>query len=342
MNATGRPETRGGLAWPRLLLRGIAAVLGLVVVAAGLVDANSKATDGAGPRDRLKIVVPAAPGGGWDSVARELQAVAADHELAGSTEILNVPGAGGTIGLSRLVNQPGRGNTLMMTGTVMMGSIKAVDSPATLREVTPIARLADDYAVVAVPADSPYRTVGDLLAAWREKPRSVVIGGGSIGGTDQLLGGMLADAGGADPKKLNYIAYAGGGEAVAGMLNGSLDVGISGYDEFAAQIETGELRALGISARKRLDGVDIPTFREQGVDVELANWRGLVAPPGITQKQRDELTTLVKDIHGTEQWRNTLEKNEWADTFQTGPEFQRFVGNETARIDRISEELGLS
>ncbi|MQA11794.1 MAG: tripartite tricarboxylate transporter substrate binding protein [Pseudonocardiaceae bacterium] len=326
----------------RLARRVLAAALGLVVVAFALVDVHNSAEAGSGPRDRLHITVPAAPGGGWDSVGREIQSVVDGKGLANTTEVLNVPGAGGTIGLARVINQAGRGDTLMMTGTVMMGSIKATGSPYDLGDVTPIARLADDYGVVVVPANSPYRTLHDLLAAWRANPASVAVGGGSVGGTDHLLAGMLMEAAGAEPSSLNYIAYAGGGEALAGMLNGSLDVGVSGYDEFSEQIESGELRALGLSAGKPVEDIDVPTFREQGVNVELANWRGVVAPSKLSDAQRVDLERLMKQVHDSGQWQDTLEKQDWQDTFQTGAAFERFVASETARIDKIGEELGLS
>ncbi|GAA4864131.1 Bug family tripartite tricarboxylate transporter substrate binding protein [Saccharopolyspora cebuensis] len=339
---SGASPDPGGTSRRRLLTNAAALVLGTAVVGAGFADARSGAGGGAGPRDRLHLLVPAAPGGGWDSVAREVQAVAQQHALAGTIEILNVPGAAGTIGLARLVNQAGRGDTLMMTGTVMMGGIEVTGSPHTLRDATPIARLADDYAVVAVPAGSPFARIDDLLAAWRANAAGVVVGGGSIGGTDHLLAGMLSKSAGADPRDLNYIAYAGGGEAVAGALNGSLDVVVSGYTELAGQFESGQLRALGISAARPVEAIPVPSFREQGVDVELANWRGLFAPPGIDRGQRQELESLVADVHGTPEWRRTLTTNSWQDTFQTGDEFERFVRNETDRIERISEELGLS
>lgn len=326
----------------RLLTNAAVLVLGTAVVGAGFADARSKTGSSAGPRSRLHLLVPAAPGGGWDSVAREVQAVAQDHALADTIEILNVPGAAGTIGLARLINQAGRGDTLMMTGTVMMGGIETTGSPNTLRDVTPVARLADDYPVVAVRAGSPFTTIEDLLAAWRADTAAVVVGGGSIGGTDHLLAGMLSKSAGADPRDLNYIAYAGGGEAVAGALNGSLDVVVSGYTELSGQFETGELRALGISAGQRVSGIDVPTLRQQGVDVELANWRGLFAPPDLEREQRRELVEFIAEVHDTPEWKQTLATNAWQDTFQTGDEFEQFVSTETTRIKQISNELGLS
>lgn len=325
---------------PAVRALAVAATVALVAIAA--VDAGSSAQSGSEPRSRLHITVPAAPGGGWDSVGREIQSVVDAKGMANTTEVLNIPGAGGAIGLARVVNQAGRGDTLMMTGTVMMGSIAATGTPHDLTDATPIARLADDYGVVVVPANSPIQSLDDLLNAWRDDPRAVAVGGGSVGGTDHLLAGMLMDEAGANPSGLNYIPYAGGGEAVAGLLNGSLDVGVSGYDEFAGQIESGEVRALGLSAAQPVDGIDIPTFRQQGADVELANWRGVVAPPGLSDDQRAELENLLKQVHDTKQWQDTLKTQEWQDTFLTGEPFKRFVARETTRITEISEELGLA
>ncbi|SFD69512.1 putative tricarboxylic transport membrane protein [Actinopolyspora alba] len=326
----------------RLILRLTAAVLGVVVVGAGLTDAHTKASGGKDPRDKLQLMAPADPGGGWDTVAREIQSSVDAHGLSRATEVLNVPGAGGTIGLSRLANQSGKGNKLMMSGAVMTGAIQTTDSATTLDDVTPIARLADDYEVVVVPKDSPFRTVEDLMSAWRADPRSVAVGGGSAGGTDHLFAGMLLRAAGVDTSELNYIAYAGGGEVVTGLLDGGLDVGVSSYAEFAGQIEAGKLRALGVSSQRPLEGVDIPTFVEQGVDASLANWRGVVAPPGLSDAQRAELERIVTTVHGSGRWQDAVERNGWKDTFQTGAEFRSFLESETARIKRISEELGLS
>ncbi|MDR7301956.1 Bug family tripartite tricarboxylate transporter substrate binding protein [Haloactinomyces albus] len=320
----------------------LAALLGVVLVGAAVADARATAESGTGPRDKLHLIAPASPGGGWDTLIREFQTAVGEHNLSDTTEVLNIPGAGGTIGLSRLSGQAGRGNTLMATGAVMMGSIETTESQVTLRDVTPIARLADDYSAVVVPADSPYRTVRDLFAAWRADPASVIVGGGSAGGTDHLLTGMLMEAAGVDTGKLNYIAYPGGGEVVAGLLSGDLDVGVSSYAEFAGQIKSGELRALGLSSPEPLEGVNVPTFREQGVDVALANWRGLIAPPGISTAQRAELEKIARQVHATPQWQSALRRNGWKDTFRTGAEFRRFIDTETERIARISKELGLS
>lgn len=324
------------------LIKVSVALLGVALAGVAVTDARSAAESGNGPRDKLHLIAPAAPGGGWDTLTREFQTGVDEKGLSGTTEVLNIPGAGGTIGLARLSQKVGMDNTLMATGAVMMGSIVATDSHISIQDVTPIARLADDYGVLVVPADSPYETVQDLFAAWRADPASVHVGGGSAGGTDHLLAGMLMKAARAETDELNYIAYPGGGELAAALLSGDLDVGLSGYSELAGQIESGNLRALGISAPEPLPNVDVATFREQGVDVELANWRGLVAPPGISADERHELERIARAVHGSPQWQSTLRRNGWQDTFQTGARFERFLGTEMKRISRISAELGLS
>ncbi|GAA0995228.1 tripartite tricarboxylate transporter substrate binding protein [Nocardiopsis tropica] len=325
------------------ILRVGGAVAAAVVIGAAAVNASSTGGDGGeAVRSRLTTIVPAAPGGGWDLVGREGQNALREGGIVANNQVVNVPGAGGTIGLAQAVRQEGRANTLMVTGTVMIGSIIVNNSSHDLRDVTPIARLADDYEVIVVPADSPYQDMGDLAEAWREDPGGTAVGGGSLGGTDHLLAGLVASEVDVDPRDVNYIAFSGGGEALTSLLSGSVDVGISGFNEFSDQIEAGNVRALGVSAHERVEGIDVPTLAEQDIDAVLPNWRGLVAPPGITEAERAELTEIVTEMHDTPEWAQTLERNRWDDTFQTGAEFEEFLALETERINTITEELGLS
>ena len=244
--------------------------VGMVVLAAVALAASS-----AHAMENLKILVPANPGGGWDQTGRALQAAMQSANLAKAT-IDNKGGAGGTIGIAQFVNsQTGDPNALMVGGMVMVGAIITNKSPVTLAQVTPIARLTGEYEVIVVPASSKIQTLKELMAQLKANPGSVSWGGGSAGGTDHILAAMVAQAVGADPAKLNYIAYAGGGEALAAILGGHVVAGVSGYGEFAGQIKSGKMRALAISSDKRVPGIDIPTLKEQGVDVVLANWRGV-------------------------------------------------------------------
>jgi putative tricarboxylic transport membrane protein len=241
--------------------------------------AQAAAQPSAVPIDHLVLVAPAAPGGGWDQTARALQHVIDSRRLARVVEVQNVPGAAGTIGLSQFVeSRRGRGDALLVTGLVMLGATLWNDSPVSIDQATPIARLTEEYEVVAVPAASPLRDLRALLAEFRRRPEAFAWGGGSAGGTDHILAGLLAEAAAVDPRRINYVAFSGGGEAVAALLGGHIAAGISGYSEFAPHFASGRLRALAVSSFARLPGIDVPTIRESGFDVVFANWRGLLAP----------------------------------------------------------------
>ncbi|WP_432505287.1 Bug family tripartite tricarboxylate transporter substrate binding protein [Kineococcus arenarius] len=317
---------------------GVALLVPLVGAAAW--DARSTGTL-SGARTGLTIIAPASPGGGWDTLARQLQAAMREADVVTNPQVVNVPGAAGTIGLAQLQEMEGQGDVLMVTGTVMVGGVEINDSPVGIDDVTPIARTTDDYEIVVVPADSPLRSVDDLVAAWQQDPGAVAVGGGSLGGTDQLLAAQLALAVGVPATEVNYIAYSGGGEAIQALLSGASDVGISGYNEFADQIEAGELRALAVSAPEPQPELGIPTLYELGYDVHQGNWRGLLAPPGLTDEERRELTDIVTETLATPEWEETLERNRWVDSELVGEELTTFIDEEVARIQAILEEAGL-
>lgn len=308
-----------------------------LTAAAGLLGAG-----GALALDSLKILVPAAPGGGWDQTGRALQAALQADKIVPKVTVDNKGGAGGTIGLAQFVSSnKGDPNILMVGGMVMVGAIITNKSPVNLTQVTPIARLTGEYQVVVVPASSKIQSLKELVAQFKANPGAVAWGGGSAGGSDHILAGMIAQAAGIDPTKVNYIAYAGGGEAQAAIMGGHVAAGISGYGEFAAQIKGGKLRALGVSSDKRIPGIDIPTLKEQGVDVEMVNWRGVFAAPGITDAQRAELTSVVERAVKSASWQETLKRNEWTDVLLTGEPFKKFLDGDIARIDKIAAGLGL-
>jgi len=321
--------------------RGIVGVVLLVpLVGAAAWDARSSGTL-SGARTGLTIIAPASPGGGWDGLARQLQAVMRETGVVTNPQVVNVPGAAGTIGLAQLAQMEGQDDVVMITGTVMVGGVEINDSPVGFDDVTPLARLTDDYEVLVVPADSPLQSVDDLVAAWQEDPGAVAVGGGSLGGTDQLLAAQLALAVDVPATDVNYIAYSGGGEAVQALLSGASDVGISGYNEFADQIEAGTLRALALSAPEPQPDLGVETLYELGYDVHQGNWRGLLAPPGLSDEARAELEAIVEETVATPEWAETVERNQWVDVTLVGEDFADFIDEEVARIQAILEEAGL-
>jgi putative tricarboxylic transport membrane protein len=314
-------------------MRAMAAAASFAILASGLAIAAP---------DSLKILVPAAPGGGWDQTGRALQAAMQSADIVKKVTIDNKGGAGGTIGLAQFVSSSkGDPNALMVGGMVMVGAIITNKSPVNLSQVTPIARLTGEYQVVVVPASSKFQSMKDLLAQFKANPGSVAFGGGSAGGSDHILAGMIAKTSGVDPAKVNYVAYAGGGEAQAAIIGGHVAAGISGYGEFAGQIKAGKMRALGISSDKRVPGIDIPTLKEQGIDVEMINWRAVFAAPGITDAQRKDLIDVVEKTVKTPAWQETLKKNDWTNMTLTGDQFKSFLEADQKRIADILAGLGM-
>jgi putative tricarboxylic transport membrane protein len=288
----------------------------------------------------LKMMIPANPGGGWDQTGRNLAAAMQSAKLVSGVQFENKGGAAGIIGLAQFVNSAkGDPNAVMIGGMVMVGGIILGKSQVNLTQVTPLARLTSEWEAVVVPAASPHKTMADLVKAFKENPGKISWGGGSAGGTDHILVGLIARAVGVDPAKINYVPFKGGGEASVAILGGHVSAGVSGIGEFAEQIKAGKMRALAQSAPTKTE--NIPSLKEQGIDVELGNWRGIFAAPGITKEQRDALVKLVRSATETPAWKSTLEKLGWTSVFLSGDEFAKFLAEDTKRVAAIIESLGL-
>jgi putative tricarboxylic transport membrane protein len=290
----------------------------------------------------LKIMAPAAPGGGWDQTARAMQQALITTGLAKSVQVVNVPGAGGSVGLAQLINSAkGDGHQLMVNGLVMVGALLTNKSAVSLDQATPIARLTEEVEVIVVPASSPIKDAKELAAALKADPGKVRWTGGSAGGVDHITAALFAQAVGADPTKINYIPFSGGGESLAALLGARVTAGISGYGEYEGQIKAGKLRVVGITADKRVDGVEAPTLKEQGIDLVIANWRSVMAPPGLSPQQRDDLIALVEKMAKTPAWKNALKQKGWDDALLTGDAFASFLKREQERVAAILESAGM-
>ncbi|MCV3241193.1 Bug family tripartite tricarboxylate transporter substrate binding protein [Mesorhizobium sp. ZC-5] len=292
---------------------------------------------------QLALFVPAAPGGGWDQTARTMEQVLRNEKLISGAQITNVGGAGGTVGLPQFISQwNGKGNSLMVGGMVMVGAIIANKSANNLSEVTPIARLTGEFEALVVPAASPFQTAADFVAALKADPTKVPVAGGSAGGSDHILFGLIAKTAGVEATKLSYVPFAGGGEALAALLGNQVAAGISGYGEFAEQVKAGALRLLAISADKRQDGIDAPTMKEAGIDVELFNWRGVFAPPAVSDEDKAAMIALVEKMAASESWATECKNRNWTPILLTGDEYAKFLTEDTARIEGILKDLGLA
>ncbi|MFC3074283.1 Bug family tripartite tricarboxylate transporter substrate binding protein [Shinella pollutisoli] len=288
------------------------------------------------------IIAPAGPGGGWDQTARSIQTVLQDEKISGSVQVVNVPGAGGTIGLAQFTGQnAGNPNALIVGGYVMVGAILTNKSPVTLADVTPIARLTGEYEAIVVPAASPLQSMGDLVEALKADPGAVSWAGGSAGGTDHIAAGLIAKAAGVDPTKINYIAYSGGGEALAAILGNQVTAGISGYGEFEAQVKAGTLRLLAISSPERIEGIDAPTIKESGLDVVVENWRMIAAAPGLSAEQTAAVSADIEKMVNSDSWKELLKTKGWQNTYLAGDAFKEQLAKDISATEAILKDIGL-
>ena len=290
----------------------------------------------------IKMMIPANPGGGWDTTGRALGKAMQDAGVASSVSYDNKGGAAGAIGLAQFVNgSKGDPNAMMVMGAVMLGGIITSKPPVTVTQATAIARLTSEYNVFVLPASSPFKTMKDVVEQLKKDPGSVKWGGGSRGSTEHIAAAMIAREVGVDPAKINYVAFRGGGEATAAILGGNVTIGGSGYSEFAEYINTGKMTAVGVTSGTRLKGIAVPTLKEQGINVEIGNWRGVYAAPGITPEQRKALTDIVLKAVKSKAWTEALEKNGWTPAVMAGADFEKFVDDEFASLRATMVKSGM-
>ncbi|GIG69138.1 Bug family tripartite tricarboxylate transporter substrate binding protein [Phytomonospora endophytica] len=311
-----------------------------VVLAAALVLSGCSA--GETEPSELRVMVPNPPGSGYDVTARTAARALGDAGIERDVEVFNLPGGGGTVGLRRLMYEEGNADLLMLMGLGVVGSEQTSGAPVSLADTTPIARLIAEPGIIVVRADSPYRDLAELIAAWRADPAAVAVGGGSsLGGPDHLAPMLVADELGIEPSDVDYQRYDGGGDLLAAILSGQVAFGVSGVSEYPDQVRSGQLRVLAVTGEQRAPGIEAPTLRESGIDVVFTNWRGIVAPPGLTAEQVEELTSTVSRLHDSDQWRAALDRYGWADAYLEGDEFGSFIAEESTRLSETLTGLGL-
>ena len=331
-----------------LRVAAVAAGIALMATGCGATGSSSStntSTAGAdaGPVTGLQIMVPNTPGGGYDTTARVAAKVLDDEKVATNTEVFNLAGAGGTVGLARIVNEKGNGDLTMLMGLGVVGASYTNKSESKLTETTPLARLIEEPGAIMVSKDSPYKTIDDLITAWKADPGSIAVGGGSSpGGPDHLLPMQLAGAVGIDATKVNFVSYDGGGDLLPAILGNKVGFAASGAGEYLQQIESGDVRVLATSGEERLEGVDAPTLKESNIDLVFTNWRGIVAPPGISDEDKAKLIAALEKMHATDAWKEALVKNSWTDAFITGDEFETFLTEQDTRVADVLTKLGLA
>jgi putative tricarboxylic transport membrane protein len=322
-----------------------AVAAGLVLTGCGTTAEGGSASGSGddGPISGLRIMVPNSPGSGYDTTARAVAASMEEDEIATGIEVFNLEGAGGTVGLQRLVNEDGNADMLMQMGLGVVGAQFSNQSEATLDQTTPVAKLIEEAEAIVVPGDSPYQSIDDLVEAWKADPGNTPVGGASNpGGPDHLTPMLLAQEVGVEPTDVNYVAYDGGGELLAGILGGDVAFAATGVGEVTESAEAGDVRILAVTSEEAVEGVDAPTLSEEGVDLVFTNWRGMVAPPGISGDDTQKWIDAITEMHDSESWQQALEDNGWTDSFITGDDFASFLDEETSRVEDVMTQLGLA
>ena len=307
-------------------------------------DSSASSGGAAAPANGLQYMVPNAPGGGYDTTARAAAQVMEKEGITGTVQVFNLPGAGGTVGLQRVVNEKGNGKLAMQMGLGVLGAAYTQKSKASLNETTPIAKLIEEAGAIVVPKDSPYTDINQLVEAWKKDPTKLAVGGGSSpGGPDHLLPMQLAQAVGIDPKAVSFVSYDGGGELLPALLGNKIAFGASGFGEFLAQVEAGDVRVLAVTSAERVDALkDVPTLKEKGIDLEFTNWRGVVAPPGLSAEDKQVWIDAFTKMHESAAWKAELEKRGWVDAFETGDEFGTFLKEQDTQVATLLQTLGLA
>lgn len=325
------------------VLRGAVALVSVLALAACGATAD-KGGDAGGPASGLRIMVPNSPGSGYDTTARTAAKVMEDNKVATGVDVFNLSGAGGTVGLQRVINEKGNGKLSMLMGLGVVGASYTANSEGRLTDTTPLAKLIEEPGAIVVPKDSPYQTIDDLVKAWKADPKKVTVGGGSSpGGPDHLLPMQLAKTVGIDPTTVNFVSYDGGGELLPAVLGGKVAFGASGFGEFLDQVDAGQVRVLAVTSADRIDVLkDAPTLKESGIDLEFTNWRGIVAPPGISAADKQQWIDVLTKMHDSADWKDQLAKHGWTDAFKTGDEFTTFLTDQDKSVADILAQLGLT
>lgn len=326
-----------------VMAAGAALVLALTACGGNSPAPSAGGSDAPAKLGRIDIIAPAAPGSGWDQTARAVQDSLQKESLVSSAQVNNVPGASGTVALAQVAPQQGKKDLLLASGLAMMSGVVTNGTQVTLKDLTPIARLLGESEMIVVPKDSKFKTLDELMQAVKADPKSIAIAGGSAGSADHIFIGLLAKAYGVEPNSVNYVPFSGGGEATTALLGNKVQAGVAGVGEFREQVAAGNLKGLVVSSAERAEGVDVPSIAEAGhKDLAFANWRSIMAPGGISDKEKDEYISALTAVSKSQTWKDALKKNSWDDLYLSGDDFSSWLDEENTRVKGVLESLGLA
>jgi len=316
----------------------IATVAALAAAASFALPQDGRAVE----MESIHFLIPGGAGGGWDSTARGVGEALVEAGLLGSASYENMSGGGGGVAIGNLIKTADRSHgTLMVNSTpIIVRSISKV-FPYSFRDLTPIAGMIGDYEVLAVQPDSDIQSFTDVVEMFKADPSSVKIGGGSVrGDLDHIAVALAFKAAGQDPTKVTYVPYDAGGQALTGLLTGEVEVLSTGLGEVIDKHRDGQIRIIAVTAPERIDGLDVATLKEQGVDSTFVNWRGFFGPPGLPEDQAKAYADLLAALTETDAWATVRDRNGWTDIYNAGPDFVAFLEDQEKSIGATLKELG--
>lgn len=315
---------------------------GAALAACGTTSGGRSSGGGASYADEsLTLIAGANPGSGWDQTARALEQALEQAKLVKSADVRNVGGASGTVALAQYAGVKSR-TELLLTGFAMVSGVHTNKSAVKLDAATPVCRLIGEWEAIVVPAASKWKSFSDFATDWKANPKGTAVAGGSAGSADHVLVALMAKELGIDPKQLNYVPYSGGGEETAALLGNKVPVGVAGSGEFAEQVKAGKLRVLATSGNKALESLPGPTLKESGVDIEFANWRGVLAPKSVSDGDREALVALFDKLNASDEWRKQCETKGWDQIYLSGDDFATWLKEESEKVHGVLVELGLA
>ncbi|MCP5080897.1 MAG: tripartite tricarboxylate transporter substrate binding protein [Alphaproteobacteria bacterium] len=293
--------------------------------------------------DKIHFLIPGGAGGGWDGTARGTGEALTKSGLVGSASYENMSGGGGGKAIGFLIeNAKSNHGTLMVNSTPIVIRSLVGRFPHNFRDLTMIAGTIGDYAAFVVRKDSPLKSFKDLVAAFKENPRKVAVGGGSVpGGMDHIVIAQAMQAAGEDPTKVKYIPYDAGGKAMASLLSGEISALSTGFSEAVAMAKAGEVRIIGVTSADRIDAApDAPTLKEQGYDAEFVNWRGFFAAPGLPADEAETYRNAIAKMYDTPEWEAVRARNGWVNIHNPGDKFTSFLEKQEGVIKDLMKKLG--
>lgn len=298
------------------------------------------------PQKNVELVVPVAPGGTNDKLARAIERTFVGSKLVGtSVTVAHRPGGGNQIAYSYVSQRTGDPHYLMMGTSTLITAHAMGSSKLSYADFTPIASIFNDFVVLTVNTASPLKTGTDAIARMKAEPQAMSLGfSGSVGNHHHIIAGLFMKGIGANPRSLKTVLFKGSSEALTAILGGHIDLVSTGAGNAAPHMEAGKLRVLGVTSAQRLPGTmaSVPTWKEQGLDLVYGSWRSIVAPKGLRPEQIAFWESALRKVVESADWKAELERNYWGDFFKTGAELQATIDQEYAAMKGALVDLGLA